>query len=93
MSPEGGFYYDGVKQIEQDKLGFIWVMMENELYRFDGYQYKKYRPYFNNLMPGLLQISVLFVYYLLISKKNVSIVKLVLGTLVVALVLAFFGIV
>ena len=47
----------------------------------------------NNLMPGLLQISVLFVYYLLISKKNVSIVKLVLGTLVVALVLAFFGIV
>ncbi len=52
LSPEGGFYYDGVKQIEQDKLGFIWVMMENELYRFDGYQYKKYRPYFSALRPG-----------------------------------------
>ena len=47
----------------------------------------------DTLMPGLLQIAVLFTYYLLISKKNVSIVKLVLGTLVVALVLAFFGIV
>lgn len=47
----------------------------------------------DTLMPGLLQIAVLFTYYLLISKKNVSIVKLVLGTLVVALVFAFFGIV
>ena len=57
LSPEGGFYYDGVKQIEQDKLGFIWVMMENELYRFDGYQYKKYRPYFNNLLPGAIKAA------------------------------------
>ena len=46
MSPEGGFYYDGVKAIEQDSEGFIWVMMDYELYRFDGYQYKKYYPYF-----------------------------------------------
>ncbi|RIJ46379.1 hybrid sensor histidine kinase/response regulator [Maribellus luteus] len=42
MSPEGGFYYDGVKSIQQDKDGFIWVLMENELYRFDGYEYKRY---------------------------------------------------
>lgn len=40
MSPEGGFYYDGVKEIEQDQTGFIWVMMDYELYRFDGYHYK-----------------------------------------------------
>lgn len=46
MSPEGGFYYDGVKAIEQDKSGFIWTMMDYELYRFDGYHYKKYYPYF-----------------------------------------------
>lgn len=46
MSPEGGFYYDGIKGIEQDKDGFIWIMMNNELYRFDGFEYKKYYPYF-----------------------------------------------
>lgn len=47
----------------------------------------------NTLMPGMLQIGVLFLYYILIHKKNASIVKLVLGTLVAALVLAAFGIV
>ena len=51
MSPEGGFYYDGVKAIEQDSEGFIWVMMDYELYRFDGYEYKKYYPYFAALNP------------------------------------------
>lgn len=51
MSPEGGFYYDGVKEIEQDQTGFIWVMMDYELYRFDGYHYKKYYPYFAKLQP------------------------------------------
>lgn len=25
MSPDGGFYYDGIKAIEQDIEGFIWV--------------------------------------------------------------------
>ncbi len=47
----------------------------------------------DSIMPGMLQIGVLFLYYLLIRKKNASIVKLVLGTLVVALVLAAFGVV
>ena len=51
MSPDGGFYYDGVKAIEQDKDGFIWVMMDYELYRFDGYHYKKYYPYFAAMAP------------------------------------------
>lgn len=49
MSPEGGFYYDGVKAIEQDKNGFIWIMMDYELYRFDGFEYKKYYPYFASI--------------------------------------------
>jgi len=48
-SPEGGFYYDGVKSINQDKSGFIWIMMDNDLYRFDGYQYVSYYRYFQNL--------------------------------------------
>ena len=52
MSPEGGFYYDGVKEIEQDQAGFIWVMMDYELYRFDGYHFKKYYPYFAKLQPA-----------------------------------------
>ncbi len=51
MSPDGGFYYDGVKSIEQDQSGFIWVMMDYELYRFDGYRYKKYYPYFASIAP------------------------------------------
>ena len=48
-SPEGGFYYDGVKSIKQDKSGFIWIIMDNDLYRFDGYQYVSYYRYFQNL--------------------------------------------
>ncbi len=51
MSPEGGFYYDGVNAIEQDSEGFIWVLMDYELYRFDGYDYKKYYPYFAAIEP------------------------------------------
>lgn len=51
LSPDGGFYYDGVKSIEQDKDGFVWVMMDYELYRFDGYRYKKYYPHFAEMAP------------------------------------------
>lgn len=51
MSPSGGFYYDGIKAIEQDKEGFIWTMMDYELYRFDGYHYKKNYPYFASMAP------------------------------------------
>lgn len=51
VSPKGGFYYDGVKKITQDKSGFIWVMMYYELYRFDGYQYKKYYQLFKDISP------------------------------------------
>ena len=48
-SPEGGFYYDGVKSVQQDINGFIWVLMDNDLYRFDGYQYVSHYGYFQNL--------------------------------------------
>ncbi|PXV69113.1 two component regulator with propeller domain [Dysgonomonas alginatilytica] len=49
FSPEGGFYYDGIKSIQQDRNGFIWILMDNDLYRFDGYQYKRYYTYFKDL--------------------------------------------
>lgn len=51
-SPEGGFYYDGVHGIAQDCEGFVWVSMDNELYRFDGYSYKKYAPRFAEISPA-----------------------------------------
>lgn len=49
MSPDGGFYYDGVKAIEQDENGFVWIMMDYELYRFDGFEYKRFHPYFASI--------------------------------------------
>lgn len=48
FSPEGGFYYDGVTHIKQDYDGFIWILMSNDLYRFDGYKYKRYFNQFND---------------------------------------------
>lgn len=46
FSPKGGFYYDGVKAITQDGNGFIWIMMDYDLFRFDGYEYKRYYSHF-----------------------------------------------
>ena len=51
LSPDGGFYYDGIRAIEQDKEGFIWVLMDYELYRFDGYKYKRYYSHFAQMAP------------------------------------------
>lgn len=51
LSPEGGFYYDGIKSIQQDREGFIWVIMADNLFRFDGYQFKSYYPHFQILDP------------------------------------------
>lgn len=48
FSPKGGFYYDGVVDINQDKDGFIWVMLDKDLLRFDGYEYRKYTSQFND---------------------------------------------
>lgn len=49
FSPEGGFYYDGITGIQQDRDGFIWIMMDNDLYKFDGYQYKSLYSLFSEL--------------------------------------------
>lgn len=49
FSPKGGFYHDGVKSIVQDKEGFIWILMDNNIRRFDGYEYKHYYTAFNHL--------------------------------------------
>ncbi|GHT85216.1 hypothetical protein FACS18947_3720 [Bacteroidia bacterium] len=49
LSPEGGFCYDGVQSVQQDKDGFIWILTEKNLYRFDGYQYKSYYSRFIDL--------------------------------------------
>lgn len=43
------------------------------------------------IMPGILPLSVLFIYYYLISKKQVSVAKLVLATIVLALVCSLIG--
>jgi len=42
FSPEGGLGYGGVRSIKQDKFGFIWILLGSELFRFDGYTYKRY---------------------------------------------------
>lgn len=47
-SPKGGFYYDGVQGIVQDGDGFIWILLENDLQRFDGYEYKRYSQHFQD---------------------------------------------
>lgn len=45
----------------------------------------------DGIMPGLLSICVLFVYYYLISKKHVSVAKLVIFTIIIALCCAAVG--
>lgn len=45
----------------------------------------------DGIMPGILSICVLFIYYYLISKKHVSVVKLVLFTILIALICSFVG--
>jgi len=42
FSPEGGLGYSGITAIKQDQFGFIWILMRNELFRFDGYSFKPY---------------------------------------------------
>ena len=50
FSPDGGFYYDGINLVVQDHDGFMWILMDNDLYRFDGYQYKRYYSRIKNLV-------------------------------------------
>ncbi len=52
LSPEGGLSSDGVSGIKQDKYGFIWVKTIDELYRFDGYTYKRYSTQLKKEIPN-----------------------------------------
>lgn len=47
FSPEGGLYFDGIKSIKQDADGFIWLALDNYVYRFDGYRFEKYDARFD----------------------------------------------
>jgi len=47
----------------------------------------------DNLIPGLFSLLILFLFYFLISKKHLSISKIIFGTIIVSIVLSFFGIV
>ena len=53
----------------------------------------KIQDNFDNLIPGLFAILVLFLFYFLIGKKKVSISKVIFGTIIVSIALSFFGIV
>lgn len=52
FSPKGGFNYDGVVDIGQDSDGFIWIMLDKDLLRFDGHEYRKYTQQFTERDPG-----------------------------------------
>ena len=43
------------------------------------------------IMPGILSLGVLMIYYYLINKKHVSVAKLVIATLVFGVVTAAIG--
>lgn len=42
LSPHGGLGYDGIRNICQDETGFIWLMMREDVFRYDGYEYISY---------------------------------------------------
>ena len=42
LSPDGGLGNNPVIGFVQSKSGFAWVLMSDELFRFDGYSYKRY---------------------------------------------------
>ncbi len=48
LSPKGGLSYDGILDIKQDGNGLMWMLLENNLFRFDGYTYKSYKSNFLN---------------------------------------------
>lgn len=48
LSPKGGLSYDGVIDIQQDGKGLMWILFENNIFRFDGYKYKSFKTDFLN---------------------------------------------
>lgn len=74
MSPKGGLFYDGITKVLQDSSGYIWVIVGDELLRFDGYEYFKYGELIssktNNLRWKLYDITVSNIGELLVSTNN-----------------------
>lgn len=52
LSPFGGLGYDGVRTIYQDADGFIWVVMKEDLFRYDGYEYSSYAKHLTGTEDG-----------------------------------------
>ncbi|MEI8086361.1 MAG: two-component regulator propeller domain-containing protein [Paludibacter sp.] len=42
LSPDGGLGNNQIIGFVQSKSGFVWVLMSDELFRFDGYSFKRY---------------------------------------------------
>lgn len=49
LSPKDGLSYDGVIDIQQDGKGLIWILFENNIFRFDGYNYKSFKSDFSSI--------------------------------------------
>lgn len=42
VSPEGGLGDNGLRDVVQDSWGFVWLITVHDLFRFDGYTFKRY---------------------------------------------------
>ena len=56
LSPFGGLGFDGIKTIRQDETGFIWVVMREDVFRYDGYEFNSYA----NRLSGTADSTTLF---------------------------------
>lgn len=48
MTPKGGLYYDGISKMNQDNNNFIWFIVGDNLYRFDGADYTPYNRFLHS---------------------------------------------
>ncbi|MBO4519102.1 MAG: helix-turn-helix domain-containing protein [Paludibacteraceae bacterium] len=56
LSPFGGLGFDGIRTFYQDTDGFIWVVMREDVFRYDGYEYISYA----NRLSGAADSTTLF---------------------------------
>lgn len=68
LSLKGGFTYDGVQNVVQDAHKFIWILLEREILRFDGYDYKRYS---SDIIQSNLNSFVIFRQMISDEKKNI----------------------
>ncbi|MCD8035145.1 MAG: helix-turn-helix domain-containing protein [Alistipes sp.] len=66
ITPESGVTYDGIRDAIQDSQGFVWILSDNDLFRFDGYTFKRY----TNVILSLDQISNLSFFCLEIDSRD-----------------------